>query len=389
MRSLDRLTITTFVVLAACGGGGSDGPVTPGAVASVVITTPAPTIGALGRTRQLSAEARTAANAVVSGVTFTWNSSNTGVATIDNNGLVTSVANGTTTVTATGSSLTSTGVTVTVAQVPGVINVTSPVTGPDTLFSSARTRQYSASVRDSTNNVLSVQPAVAWSSSVGTVASVDPSTGLATALTDGTSNITATAGTATGFKALLVRRLAATHSVTPPTANITTPNGTQVYTGAAADSAGAALTLSWSSRSATIATVAPTGGTTTTATAVSDGTTRVILTVPAGVVDSATVVVTGQASIPNAATITVGDVFFTSVRNGTSNPAVDTVAVGGSVTWNWVGPNHSVRSTGSPSFTSSGIQNSGSYQLSFPNAGTYTYDCAVHGASMSGRVVIR
>lgn len=379
-----------FGGLAACGGSDNDsGVISPATVASVVITTPAPTIGALGRTRQLTAEARTSGNAVVSGVTFTWNSSNTAVATTDNNGLVTAVANGTTTVTATGSGQTSAGLTVTVAQVPGAILVTSMASGPDTLFSSARTRQYSASVRDSTNNVLPVQPAVAWSSSVGAVASVNATTGLATALSDGTSNITATAGSATGFKALLVRRFAATHSVSPPTANITTASGTQVYTGAAADSAGNALTLGWSSRSVSIATVTPTGNTTT-ATAVGDGTTRVILSVPFGVVDSATVVVTGQpATNPTVASVTVGSDFFTSLRNGTTNPAVDTVAAGGSVTWNWVSPNHSVRSTGTPTFTSSAIQNSGSYQVTFPTAGTYSYDCAVHGSAMSGRVVVR
>ena len=71
------------------------------------------------------------------------------------------------------------------------------------------------------------------------------------------------------------------------------------------------------------------------------------------------------------------------------NPAVDTVAAGGSVTWNWVGPNHSVRSTGSPAFISSATQNTGSYQVTFATVGTYNYDCAVHGSAMTGRVVVR
>jgi len=96
------------------------------------------------------------------------------------------------------------------------------------------------------------------------------------------------------------------------------------------------------------------------------------------------------ASVPTTVAVEVGDNFFKSSRNGSSNPAVDTVAVGGSVTWTWSGSNsHSVRSTGSPSFTSSAIMTSGSYSFTFNTAGTYTYDCAVHGASMTGTVVVR
>ena len=96
------------------------------------------------------------------------------------------------------------------------------------------------------------------------------------------------------------------------------------------------------------------------------------------------------ASIPTTASVEVGDNFFKSARNASSNPAVDTIAVGGSVTWTWSGSNsHSVSSQGSPSFTSSAIMTSGSYSFTFNSAGTYTYDCAVHGASMTGTVVVR
>lgn len=96
------------------------------------------------------------------------------------------------------------------------------------------------------------------------------------------------------------------------------------------------------------------------------------------------------ASLPTTASVEVGDNFFKSVRNGSSNAAVDTIAVGGTVTWTWSGSNsHSVRSTGSPSFTSSAIMTSGTYSFKFTAAGTYTYDCAVHGASMTGTVVVR
>lgn len=96
--------------------------------------------------------------------------------------------------------------------------------------------------------------------------------------------------------------------------------------------------------------------------------------------------------IPATAAVTVGGgIVFTSNRNGTSNPAVDTVAAGGTVTWTW-GANslsHNVQSTGPPSFTSSVVQTTGSYSVTFPTAGRYQYDCVVHGASMSGTIVVR
>ena len=96
---------------------------------------------------------------------------------------------------------------------------------------------------------------------------------------------------------------------------------------------------------------------------------------------------------PTTPTTNVGDIFFTSAVNGTSNPAVDTVAVNGTVTWTWVAGGvlpHSVQSQGSPSFTSSGIlSGAGStYQFTFTAPGTYQYDCEVHGQLMTGRIVV-
>ncbi len=98
-----------------------------------------------------------------------------------------------------------------------------------------------------------------------------------------------------------------------------------------------------------------------------------------------------------AGSVTVGNngrIVFISGRNGTANPAVDTAAVGGTVTWTWTnnqGVSHSVESEGSTSFASSPIM-SGSgqtYAVTFTAPGTYHYDCAVHGTAMSGTVVVR
>jgi plastocyanin len=103
---------------------------------------------------------------------------------------------------------------------------------------------------------------------------------------------------------------------------------------------------------------------------------------------------TGGGTGGAAGSVTVGDIFFKSGRNGSSNPAVDTVAAGATVTWTWAAGEslpHSVQSLGSPSFTSSAIQSGGgsSYQVTFPTAGTYQYDCAVHGKMMTGTIVVQ
>ena len=103
---------------------------------------------------------------------------------------------------------------------------------------------------------------------------------------------------------------------------------------------------------------------------------------------------TGGGAAPSTAAVTVGNIFFKSGLNASSNPAVDTVAVGGTVTWTWTSSGsvpHSIQSLGSPSFTSSAVEtgDGSTYQVTFPTAGTYQYDCGVHGTMMTGTIVVR
>ena len=106
-----------------------------------------------------------------------------------------------------------------------------------------------------------------------------------------------------------------------------------------------------------------------------------------------TATATVPAPIPTTANVTVRNNNFFSVRNGTSSPAVDTVAVGGTVTWTWAptatNP-HNITSTGSPSFPDreTAVQPP-PYSHTFTSAGTYSYLCTVHGTGMNGRVVVR
>jgi plastocyanin len=92
--------------------------------------------------------------------------------------------------------------------------------------------------------------------------------------------------------------------------------------------------------------------------------------------------------------VIVGNNFMKSARNGSVNPAVDTVAVGASVTWTWTNTGnepHGIESLGSTSFPTSAVLtgNGKTYRVTFNIAGTYQYDCVVHGTMMPGTIVAR
>jgi len=92
--------------------------------------------------------------------------------------------------------------------------------------------------------------------------------------------------------------------------------------------------------------------------------------------------------------VIVGDIFMKSARNGSVNPAVDTVAVGASVTWTWTNTGnvpHGIEPLSGPSFPTSAVLtgNGKIYRVTFNTAGTYQYDCIVHGTMMPGTIVVR
>jgi plastocyanin len=92
--------------------------------------------------------------------------------------------------------------------------------------------------------------------------------------------------------------------------------------------------------------------------------------------------------------VIVGNNFMKSGRNGSVNPAVDTVAAGGSVTWTWTNTGsvpHGIQSLGSPVFRNSTVLtgNGNTYRVTFNTAGIYQYDCLVHGTMMSGTIVVQ
>jgi plastocyanin len=102
----------------------------------------------------------------------------------------------------------------------------------------------------------------------------------------------------------------------------------------------------------------------------------------------------GAGAAPPTAAVSVGNNVFTSRHNGSANPAVDTTAAGGTVTWTWTntgGEPHSIRSLGLSIFRNSQVKSGdgSTYQARFARPGTYLYDCAIHGAAMTGTIVVR
>ena len=91
--------------------------------------------------------------------------------------------------------------------------------------------------------------------------------------------------------------------------------------------------------------------------------------------------------------VTVGNNVFTSVYTATAHPAVDTVALGSTMTWTLTGTGqvpHRIQSIGATMFPSSSVLVGAgtTYSVQFTAPGTYQYDCAVHGQAMTGTIVV-
>lgn len=87
-------------------------------------------------------------------------------------------------------------------------------------------------------------------------------------------------------------------------------------------------------------------------------------------------------ALPPPAAATVNIVDFMKFE-----PAVLTVAPGTVVSFsNHDGSNHIVKFS---DLQSPRLRHGASWQRSFPRAGEYAYQCAIHGAAMSGKVVVK
>ena len=252
--------IPALIVAAACGGGDSPGvmrpppgPPPPAApVPSTVTVTPAATtLAALGRTVQLAADVRDQSGRTLTGVTISWSSSVTGVATVDASGLVTAVGNGTARITATAGSA-SGSAQVTVQQSASLVLVSPPSLD---FIALGDTMRAMAAVSDEDGQPI-VGAAVGWSSDYPDVATID-STGLVTAVAEGTATITATVGTAHGAANVSVQQMPDTMEVTAPRSALAIGDSVR-FTAAVLDRNRHPIdghTVAWSSSDPAIATV--------------------------------------------------------------------------------------------------------------------------------------
>ena len=183
----------TATITASAGGASGEAVVTVMQSPDSVAVLPAEaTIGALGDTLRLAAEAFDANGRSVAGAEFSWEVSDDAVALVDGSGLVTAAGNGTATITASAGGASGTAV-VTVMQSPDSVGV---LPAEATIGALGDTLRLAAEAFDANGRAVAGAE-FSWESSDDAVAAVDGS-GLVTAAGNGTATITAASGSASG-----------------------------------------------------------------------------------------------------------------------------------------------------------------------------------------------
>ncbi len=279
-------------------------------------------------TLRLSAEATDANGHAVAGAEFSWASSDTRVARVDDSGLVTGVAVGAAEISATSSGVTGRAEITVVAPVPTTVSVT-----PDTVVFTAlgQTEQIAAEVRDQIGQTVS-GAAVAWTSSNAQVATVD-ATGLVTAVTNGATSITARSGTVSDTAAVTVAQEVGTVTVSPPADSLLEAD-TLRLSAEATDANGHAVAgaeFSWASSDTRVARVDDSG----LVTGVAVGAAEISAT-SSGVTGRAEITVV--APVPTTVSVTPDTVVFTALGQTEQIAAevrdqIGRVMVGVAVSW--------------------------------------------------------
>lgn len=364
--------VTSIIALLIAGGlttagCGSDSPTSPPATqppAPPAPPAPPPSVSRIeispdaaslevGKTQEFVATAKASDGAVISGVSFTWSSSNTAVATISSGGVATAFSTGTATIRANGNGITSEPATVTVTRAPvagaPVASITVSPSAPQQMTGDD-TRQLMAVARTSDGTMVG-GVAFVWSSDDNEVATVD-STGLITAVAAGMANITATAEEVTSEPVIItvaeppppppppvVDRVVDRVTVEPTTASIQ-EGDTRQFSATAYDADNAEITgktFIWESSSTSVAAVDAMG----LATGVSAGPATITATVdevsgtasltvtepPPPPMRSRTAAISGTSSYPR----TAGAVTFEEVAGGKLKLTITGMNTGGGV----------------------------------------------------------
>ncbi|MEO7965337.1 MAG: Ig-like domain-containing protein [Gemmatimonadaceae bacterium] len=299
---------------------------------SAVTVAPTSAQLAVGGSMQLTATAKDASGAVITGRPVTWSSSDATIATVSATGLVSALAAGPVQLTASiGGVAGSASLTVTVAPVASV-----SVTPPTSSLAVGATAQLSAAALDAAGNTLAGRPAT-WASSSSSVATVDAN-GLVTAVAVGSATITATVSGVQGTATVSVSAVPVASVAVSPASPSVNVGATVQLSATAKDAAGNTLTgrpETWASDNTAIATVSASG----LVTGVAVGAATITATV-GGISATASVAVTSVpvASIsvtPATATVAEG---ATTTLTATSKDAQGNALPGRAVTWSSSAP---------------------------------------------------
>ncbi|MYA77940.1 MAG: hypothetical protein F4Y17_10350, partial [Gemmatimonadetes bacterium] len=266
---------------------------------SVEISPTALTLTHTGQTGQFSAVVKDKGDSPIPNAPVVWSSSQDAVATVNADGLVTAVSNGTAQINATSGDV-SASVTIVVAQAASSMTITPNIA---TLISVGATVQLEAVVYDLNGTVIPGVQA-AWSSSERSVATVNAD-GLVTAVSNGTAQISAASGDVSASATIVVEQAASSIDITPEAATLGSVGATVLFEAVVYDLEGVVIPgvqVTWSSSKRSVATVSADG----VVTAVSNGTAQISAT-SGDVSASVTIVVAQVASsiaiAPEAATL--------------------------------------------------------------------------------------
>jgi uncharacterized protein YjdB len=321
-------------IIVACSADSGTLQPPPTQPAQVVVTLTSAQL-TVGQSTQARASVRAASGTEMSGVSVTWTSSNSAVATVDASGTVSTIGVGSTTIAATASGVSGTAALAVQAPPP------TPVTGVAVSLLSSTIgvgggTQATAVVSGQTG-VLQGR-VVTWSSSNAAVANVNASSGIVTGVGAGSSTISATSEGITGTAIISVT------ATTVPVASVSialgasslVPGGTTQATATTWDASAGVLpgrVVTFASSNTAIATVNSSTGVVT---AVAAGSTNITAT-SEGKTGTTTLTVT--AAVIPVATVTVS-LAATSVVAGASTGATavtrdagGTVLTGRAVAW--------------------------------------------------------
>lgn len=276
--------------------------ITAPSITSISVTPEDVTL-AIGISQQFTASAIYSDGSIqdlISGVT--WASSTTGVATIDNNGLASILAAGTTTITATVGSFTDS---TTITVVPA--HLTSITLSPATVSMAAGTQQQFTATGNFDDGSTQVLTSAQWSSSALSVLSVDAN-GLGLAVGTGTTTVTVTSGTISGTASVTVTNASLVSLAIAPL-NSSMPAGAIkqfTATGTFSDNSTQDMTKSvlWSSSNPVVASINDVGTVTSFAT-------------------GSTTIVAAWGAITQSTTLAVSNVTLVSITISPANSRVE------------------------------------------------------------------